>query len=186
MDIFFSSLLIVLLSPLLLLISFLIYCFLGSPILFKQKRPGLHGKIFTIIKFRTMKIGLSSDHKRLNKFGKLIRSLSIDELPELFNIFKGEMSFIGPRPLLVEYLPLYNSEQHKRHNVRPGISGLAQINGRNKLSWRKKFNFDIYYVNNLSFWLDLNIIIKTVLVVFKRQGITDSSNISARPFNGEN
>ncbi len=185
MDIIFSITFIILLSPLLIVISFLVYFFLGEPILFKQKRPGLNGTIFTIIKFRTMKIGSSSDSKRLNKFGKIIRSLSIDELPELLNILKGDMSFIGPRPLLVEYLPLYNSEQNKRHNVRPGISGLAQINGRNKISWEKKFNFDIYYVENLSFWLDLTIILKTVSVVFKRQGITDSGNISAKPFNGK-
>lgn len=191
LDAILSLISLILLSPLLLLISILVRIKLGKPILFTQKRPGLNEKIFTIYKFRTMtnekdKTGkLLPDTKRLTKFGKFLRSTSLDELPELYNILKGDMSFVGPRPLRVEYLTLYNNEQRKRHLVRPGLSGLAQINGRNTINWEDKFAYDITYINSISCLQDLSIIINTILITLKRQGINQSKEETMKPFNGQ-
>jgi len=184
--------LIILLSPIFILVALLIWFSLGRPILFRQKRPGYKEKIFTLYKFRTMiderdeKGDLLPDEKRLTKIGKIIRSLSLDELPQLFNVLKGDMSFVGPRPLLIEYLPLYSERQKKRHEVKPGITGLAQVMGRNALSWQEKFEYDIYYVENQSFWLDLKIIFLTILKVLKREGISQKGHITTEKFNGNN
>jgi undecaprenyl phosphate N,N'-diacetylbacillosamine 1-phosphate transferase len=163
---------------------------LGSPIFFKQERPGKDEKIFKLYKFRTMtdkkdeKGNLLPDEERLTSFGKLLRSTSLDELPELFNILKGEMSFIGPRPLLVEYLSLYNDDQKHRHDVRPGLTGLAQVEGRNLLSWEERFKLDVDYVNNLSFIQDIKIIFKTIKVVFKREGVSSATSQTMEKFTG--
>ncbi len=163
---------------------------LGSPVLFKQERPGKNGEIFTLYKFRTMtderdeKGELLPDEIRLTKFGRLLRSLSLDELPELYNILKGDMSFVGPRPLLVRYLPLYNERQAMRHNVRPGLTGLAQVNGRNLLTWEEKFEWDVKYVENISPWLDIKILFKTVLNVLKREGISSETSATMEEFRG--
>lgn len=179
LDIILSLLAIIILSPLLIIISILVLIFMGWPILFKQPRPGKNEKIFNMYKFRTMtnkkdKDGnLLPDNQRLNKFGKFLRSTSLDELPELFNILFGKMSFIGPRPLLVKYLPYYTEEEHHRHDVRPGLTGWAQVNGRNNLNWDDRFKLDVEYVNNLTFMMDIKVIFKTVSIVFKREGITD-------------
>jgi len=184
--------LIILFSPIMLIVAILIYLWDGRPIVFTQERPGLNEKIFKIYKFRTMTNerdengNLLSDEKRLNGIGKIIRSLSLDELPQLFNVLKGDMSFIGPRPLSVEYLSLYNEEQKKRHLVKPGITGLAQVKGRNAISWRKKFKYDVFYVNHLSFKLDLYIICQTILKVVKREGISQQGHATMEKFNGEN
>ncbi len=184
--------LIILFSPIMLIVAILIYLWDGRPIVFTQERPGLNEKIFKIYKFRTMTNerdengNLLPDEKRLNGIGKIIRSLSLDELPQLFNVLKGDMSFIGPRPLLVEYLSLYNEEQKKRHLVKPGITGLAQVKGRNAISWRKKFKYDVFYVNHLSFKLDLYIICQTILKVVKREGISQQGHATMEKFNGEN
>ena len=184
--------LIILFSPIMLIVAILIYLWDGRPIVFTQERPGLNEKIFKIYKFRTMTNerdengNLLPDEKRLNGIGKIIRSLSLDELPQLFNVLKGDMSFIGPRPLLVEYLSLYNEEQKKRHLVKPGITGLAQVKGRNTISWRKKFKYDVFYVNHLSFKLDLYIICQTILKVVKREGISQQGHATMEKFNGEN
>lgn len=185
-----ALLLIVLFLPIILVVAICVRVFLGSPIVFAQARPGLYGKIFTVYKFRTMTDkkdengNLLPDDVRLTKFGKFLRSTSLDELPQLFNVLKGDMSFIGPRPLLVEYLPLYNAEQAKRHNVRPGITGLAQINGRNAISWEQKFALDVEYVNNQSFMLDAKIFIKTFLKVIKRDGVSSNSHVTMEKFKG--
>ena len=185
-----SFLILIFLLPLFLIIIIYIIIFMGRPIIFKQIRPGLNNKPFEIYKFRTMDINneLSSDIKndflRLNKYGKFLRSTSLDELPSLINVLKGEMSFIGPRPLLMEYLNLYNEEQKKRHNVKPGITGLAQISGRNKLTWEEKFLKDIYYVNNINFLLDLKILFLTILKVILRNGINSSAKETCKPFTG--
>ena len=163
---------------------------LGSPVIFKQKRPGKNEKIFTLYKFRTMtdakdKEGnLLPDSERLTKFGKTLRSTSLDELPELFNILKGDMSIIGPRPLLVEYLPLYNEEQKHRHDVRPGLTGLAQISGRNSISWEEKFDDDIRYIKNITFINDVKIFFETIIKVFKREGISQENNATMEKFKG--
>lgn len=163
---------------------------LGSPVLFKQERPGKNGEIFTLYKFRTMtderdeKGELLPDEIRLTKFGRLLRSLSLDELPELYNILKGDMSFVGPRPLLVRYLSLYNERQAMRHNVRPGLTGLAQVNGRNLLTWEEKFEWDVKYVENISPWLDIKILFKTVLNVLKREGISSETSATMEEFRG--
>ncbi len=191
-DFFLAIILLILLSPLMILISIFIYFSMGKPVLFKQKRPGYKEKIFTLYKFRTMtnekdKNGnLLPDEKRLTKVGKIIRNLSLDELPQLFNVLKGDMSFVGPRPLLVEYLPLYNDRQRKRHEVKPGITGLAQVMGRNAVTWKEKFEYDVYYVENLSFWLDLKIILLTILKVLKREGISPENRVTMEKFNGKN
>ena len=189
-DLFAALIAFIVLLPLLLIIAVLIRIKLGSPIIFKQKRPGLNDKIFTLYKFRTMTDKkddqgvLLPDSERLTKFGKFLRSTSIDELPGLINIIKGDMSIVGPRPLLVEYLELYNSEQRKRHEVRPGLSGYAQINGRNALSWEDKFKLDVVYVNNVTFRQDIGIILKTMVKVIKRDGISSSSSATMEKFNG--
>ncbi|MBE5819577.1 MAG: sugar transferase [Clostridiales bacterium] len=178
LDFTISLIAIIVLSPVLLITALLVRIKLGSPIIFKQKRPGKDEKIFTLYKFRTMtdkkdeKGNLLPDEQRLTKFGKLLRSTSLDELPELINIIKGDMSIVGPRPLLVEYLELYNEEQKHRHDVRPGLTGLAQISGRNSITWEAKFKEDIEYINNISFINDIKIILKTVAKVFKREGIS--------------
>jgi sugar transferase EpsL len=177
-DIVASISILIFLAPIILLLSLLVRIFIGTPVFFTQLRPGLNEKIFKLLKFRTMRDGrdnegrLLSDAQRMTKFGKLLRSLSLDELPEFINVIKGEMSLVGPRPLLVEYLPHYTVQQAIRHTVRPGITGWAQINGRNALSWEKKFELDVWYVKNRSFLLDLKIILMTVIKIFKREGIS--------------
>ena len=184
--------LIILFAPVMIIVAILIYLWDGRPIIFTQERPGLNEKIFKIYKFRTMinekdEFGnLLPDEKRLKGIGKIIRSLSLDELPQLFNVLKGDMSFIGPRPLLVEYLDLYNEEQKKRHLVKPGITGLAQVKGRNAISWRKKFKYDVFYVKNLSFKLDLYIICQTIIKVLKREGVSQEGHATMEKFNGKN
>lgn len=190
LDFILSLFAIIILSPILLIIALLVRIKLGSPVIFKQKRPGLHEKIFTLYKFRTMtdekdKDGnLLPDDQRLTKFGKLLRSTSLDELPELFNILKGDMSIVGPRPLLVKYLPLYNDHQKHRHDVRPGFTGWAQCNGRNALSWEEKFDLDVYYVKHVAFILDLSIIFKTIKIVFLREGISSDTSATMEEFKG--
>src|SRR5690554_5614546 len=190
MDFVLSLTAIIVLSPIMLIVALLVRVKLGSPVIFKQKRPGLNEKIFTLYKFRTMtderdKFGeLLPDGVRLTKFGRFIRSTSLDELPELFNILKGEMSIVGPRPLLVQYLPLYNEYQKHRHDVRPGLSGLAQVNGRNAISWEEKFDYDLEYIYNISFLLDLKILLQTFLKVFKREGVNKSETITMEKFKG--
>lgn len=178
-DIILSLIAIIILSPVYLIISVLVLIFMGWPILFKQPRPGKNEKIFNMYKFRTMtnkkdKDGnLLPDEQRLPKFGRFLRKTSLDELPEMFCILTGTMSFIGPRPLLVEYLPYYTKEEHHRHDVRPGLTGLAQANGRNLVNWDDRFKLDLEYVNNVSLKMDLSVIIKTISIVLKREGITD-------------
>lgn len=192
MDFILSFLAIVFLSPVLVLVAILVRIKLGSPVIFKQERPGLNEKIFTMYKFRTMtdekddNEELLHDSVRLTSFGKKLRATSLDELPELFNILKGDMSIIGPRPLLVEYLPLYNEHQKRRHEVRPGLSGLAQIGGRNAIAWEDKFDLDVKYVENISFFGDWNIIITTLRKVLIREGISSGTSVTTEPFKGEN
>ena len=191
-DFIFSLIIILLLLPFLLLLLFTITIDLRENPLFIQKRIGFRGKVFNLYKLKTMrslkdgKGKLLSDFKRTTSIGKIIRTLSIDEIPQIFNVLKGEMSFVGPRPLLLEYLPLYNVDQIKRHNVLPGISGYAQVNGRNLISWKEKFKLDLYYVENQSFFLDLKIIIMTFIRVFKASGINSNINITMEKFNGKN
>lgn len=181
---------LIVLSPILLITAFLVRVKLGSPVIFKQERPGLNGKIFTLYKFRTMtderdsEGNLLSDEVRLTKFGKLLRSTSLDELPELLNILFGDIAVIGPRPLLVEYLPRYNEEQRRRHEVRPGLSGLAQVNGRNAISWEDKFKYDVQYVDHVTFLGDWKIIFQTVLNVIKRDGINSETAATMEVFMG--
>lgn len=177
LDFILSLIALIVLSPVLLVVAILVRIKLGSPIIFKQQRPGKDEKIFTLYKFRTMtdkkdeKGNLLPDSERLTKFGKVLRSTSLDELPELVNILKGDMSIVGPRPLLVKYLPYYTEEERHRHDVRPGLTGLAQVSGRNTISWKEKFDKDIEYVNNISFFNDCSVIIKTVIAVFKHDGV---------------
>jgi undecaprenyl phosphate N,N'-diacetylbacillosamine 1-phosphate transferase len=178
------------LSPLIIIVAFMVRVKLGSPVLFRQKRPGLNEKIFTMYKFRTMTDDrdndgeLLSDEVRLTKFGEMLRSTSLDELPELFNILKGDMSIIGPRPLLVQYLDLYNENQRRRHEVRPGLSGYAQINGRNAISWKDKFNLDVEYVDNISFIGDWKIIFFTIKKVILREGVNSDTAATMETFQG--
>ncbi|TVU70829.1 sugar transferase [Pseudoalteromonas distincta] len=180
------------LLPVILVVAIFIRFKLGSPILFTQDRPGLNGKVFKMMKFRSMldakdKHGnLLPDNERMTKFGAFLRSTSLDELPGLFNVIKGDMSLVGPRPLLVQYLPLYNSEQAKRHNVRPGITGWAQVNGRNAIGWDEKFKLDVWYVENKSFLLDIKILLLTVKKVFVREGISADGHVTIEPFKGSN
>jgi len=181
---------IIILSPILLVIAILVRIKLGSPVLFKQERVGIDEKIFIIYKFRTMlevkgDIDIKDDHKRLTKFGEFLRAASIDELPELFNILKGDMSIIGPRPLLVKYLPRYNEFQKQRHLVRPGLSGLAQVNGRNAISWDEKFRLDIKYIETMSFFEDVKLIIMSFVKAVKRESINSESNIPMEEFKGD-
>lgn len=181
---------LILLSPLMGLLAVLVSIFMGTPVIFKQKRPGLYGRIFYIYKFRTMtdekdlRGKLLPDCVRLTRFGKFLRSTSLDELPELFNILKGDMSIVGPRPLLVQYLPLYNERQRRRHEVRPGITGYAQVNGRNAISWEKKFELDVEYVDHIQFTADWKIIIKTIFAVIKREGISSDTSVTMEEFHG--
>ena len=182
--------LIILFSPIYIIVSLLIFFKMGSPILFRQKRPGYKEKIFGIYKFRTMTNeryadgNLLPDDKRLIGIGRFIRSTSLDELPQLFNVLKGEMSFVGPRPLLKEYLPLYNEKQKRRHDVKPGITGWAQVNGRNAISWEQKFDYDVWYVDNQSFLLDIKILWLTFLKVVKRSDISSSTSSTMEKFTG--
>lgn len=191
LDLLVSLSLIIVLAPIILLVALLLKCVLGA-VLFRQERPGLNERIFTLYKFKTMSDekdengNLLPDEFRLKPFGKVIRSLSLDELPQLFNVLKGDMSLIGPRPLLVKYLPLYNETQKHRHDVRPGITGWAQVNGRNDISWEKKFELDLFYVRNCSFALDAKIALMTMVRVFQRSGISKSGNATSDEFNGKN
>ena len=190
LDIVLALIAIIIFSPVMLIVSILVRINLGSPVIFKQQRPGLNEKIFTLYKFRTMtdergKNGeLLPDSARLTKFGKFLRSTSLDELPELFNILKGDMSIVGPRPLLVEYLPLYNDYQKRRHEVRPGLTGLAQINGRNAINWEERFNLDVEYVDNITFFGDWKIIFLTIKKVLVREGISSDTSVTMEPFKG--
>ena len=190
LDFILSLFAIIILSPVLLIVALLVRIKLGAPVIFKQKRPGLNEKIFTLYKFRTMtdakdeQGNLLPDEIRLTKFGKLLRSTSLDELPELFNILKGDMAIVGPRPLLVRYLPLYNEHQKHRHDVRPGFTGYAQCNGRNAISWEEKFDLDVYYTKNLTLFMDIKIIIKTIKVVLFREGISSETSVTMEEFRG--
>ncbi|QFZ92680.2 sugar transferase [Synechococcus elongatus] len=185
-----ALLLLLLLAPLLLLLALLVRLQLGSPILFYQTRPGLQGQPFRLLKFRTMTSDrdaqgqLLPDSQRLTRFGRWLRSTSLDELPELWNILRGEMSFVGPRPLLMQYLPLYSPEQARRHQVRPGITGWAQINGRNAISWEEKFRLDVWYVDHQSFALDCRILLLTIFKVLRREGISAAGEATMAPFQG--
>lgn len=189
-DIVVALIALILLSPVYLLVAYKVKRNLGSPVLFKQIRPGLHGKPFEMIKFRTMKDGVDRngnilpDAERLTPFGKILRSTSLDELPELWNVLKGDMSLVGPRPLLMDYLPLYNERQAKRHDVKPGITGYAQVNGRNAISWEQKFELDAWYVENQSFWLDLKIIAKTIRKVIAKDDINAADDATMPKFEG--
>ncbi|PMO60028.1 sugar transferase [Vibrio breoganii] len=187
-DVIVSFSVLVVFSPILLLLSLFIYKDLGSPIFFKQERVGKGNKTFTLIKFRTMKVSsnkqILTDAQRLTNVGRFIRSTSLDELPGLLNVLRGDMSLVGPRPLLVEYLPLYDEEQIKRHNTLPGITGWAQVNGRNSISWSKKFELDIWYVENQSFLLDAKILVLTAVKVLKREGVTSENNATIDKFKG--
>lgn len=189
-DIVASASALVVLSPVLAITAYKVKKELGSPVLFRQTRPGLHGRPFEMIKFRTMKDATDKegnvlpDSERLTEFGKKLRASSLDELPELWNVLKGDMSLVGPRPLLIEYLPLYNAEQAKRHNVRPGVTGYAQVNGRNSLSWEDKFKLDTWYVEHQSFLLDMKILLKTVKKVIIKDGISAEGEATMTKFTG--
>jgi len=189
-DIFAALIALIFLSPVMIIVAILVALKLGRPVLFSQVRPGLNGKSFKMFKFRTMtderdvKGELLPDDVRLTSFGKTLRSTSLDELPGIFNIIKGDMSFVGPRPLLVEYLPLYNDEQALRHNMRPGITGWAQVNGRNAISWEQKFKLDVWYIKNQSFILDIKILFLTFYKVIKRADISQSEHVTMEKFKG--
>ncbi|WP_417794700.1 sugar transferase [Terasakiella pusilla] len=189
-DIFLALSALLLLFPVMLSVSILTHFYLGSPIIFSQKRPGLDCRPFKLLKFRTMKEAFDSngcplpDEDRLSHFGKFLRSTSLDELPSLWNVIKGEMSLVGPRPLLMEYLSLYTKDQARRHDVRPGITGWAQVNGRNAISWEEKFAADIWYVQNQSLSLDLKILIMTIVKVLQKKGITADGDVTMPPFTG--
>lgn len=189
-DIVVSILGLIVLLPIICVIGVVIFLQLGNPVLFRQKRPGFGGEVFEIIKFRSMHNAvdsegkLLSDSERLTSFGKFLRSTSLDELPGLWNVLKGDMSLVGPRPLLIEYLPLYNDVQRRRHNVRPGVTGWAQVNGRNALSWQEKFELDVWYVENQSFWLDIKILLLTVIKVIDREGISSRNHETMEKFTG--
>lgn len=183
---------LIILSPIMLTTALLIRNKLGSPVLFTQARPGLNGNIFNILKFRSMRDAIDSngntlpDSERLTPFGLKLRATSLDELPGLISVLKGDMSLVGPRPLLVEYLPLYSEEQSKRHNLRPGITGWAQVNGRNAISWEQKFEYDVWYVENQSFWLDIKILLLTVKKVFIKEGVAADNHVTMPEFKGNN
>ncbi|NAR76417.1 sugar transferase [Acinetobacter haemolyticus] len=190
LDIIIASIALILLSPLYFYVAHKVKKNLGSPVLFRQVRPGLHGKPFEMIKFRSMKDAVDAqgnplpDSERLTPFGKMLRSSSLDEMPELWNVIKGDMSIVGPRPLLMEYLPLYNQEQAKRHLVRPGMTGHAQVNGRNAISWEEKFKLDTWYVENQSVWLDFKIMLKTVKKVLAKDDINEIGEATMTKFTG--
>ncbi|VAW76709.1 Lipid carrier : UDP-N-acetylgalactosaminyltransferase [hydrothermal vent metagenome] len=181
---------LLMLTPIIFVIAFFIAIKLGRPVFFFQLRPGLRGKPFKMIKFRTMLVAVDKsgnslpDSERITRFGSLLRALSLDELPELWNVLKGDMSLVGPRPLLMEYLPLYSDGQKRRHDVRPGITGWAQVNGRNSISWDKKFKLDVWYVDNQSFWLDIKILFLTIKKVLVRDGISADGHVAAEKFTG--
>lgn len=189
-DIIIATIALILLSPLYAYVAYKVKKNLGSPVLFRQVRPGLHGKPFEMIKFRTMKDAIDEqgnslpDSERLTPFGKMLRSSSLDEMPELWNVIKGDMSIVGPRPLLMEYLPLYNKEQAKRHEVRPGMTGYAQVNGRNAISWEQKFKLDTWYVENRSLWLDFKIMLQTVKKVIAKDDINEAGEATMTKFTG--
>lgn len=189
-DVMVSLLCLVLLLPILLLIVLAIRFNIGSPVFFRQKRPGINGQPFEMIKFRTMKDIYDSngdplpDSERITTFGSKLRNSSLDELPELWNVLKGDMSLVGPRPLLMQYLPLYSRAQMRRHECRPGVTGWAQVNGRNSLSWGEKFNLDVWYVDNRSLWLDIKILFLTVKKVFIKEGISADGHVTIEPFKG--
>ena len=189
-DFILALLALIVLSPVLLVIAVLVKCKLGSPILFKQDRPGLDGKVFQLYKFRTMTNEtdengqLLPDEVRLTRFGKLLRSTSMDELPSLINVLRLELALVGPRPLLVRYLPRYNAHQARRHEVRPGFTGYAQVHGRNAISWEEKFNYDVHYVDNITFLGDWKIIFQTVITVLRRDGITSDTSVTMEEFMG--
>ena len=190
-DFFVSGISLLLLSPVIVGVAVLVRLKLGSPVIFKQERPGKNEKIFTMYKFRTMTDErdaageLLPDEVRLTRFGKMLRATSLDELPEVFNILKGDMSIVGPRPLLVQYLPLYNEFQKRRHEVRSGLTGYAQVHGRNAITWEEKFRLDVYYVDHVSFLLDIMIILETIKKVFIREGIHGEGTETMEPFRGE-
>lgn len=190
MDIILASFLLILASPLLMVVAALVRINLGKPIFFRQTRPGRHGRPFGILKFRSMRDirdkngAMLPDKDRLTSFGKVLRASSLDELPELFNVLKGEMSLVGPRPLLMQYLPLYSARQARRHEVRPGMTGWAQVNGRNSISWQEKFELDVWYVDNQSLALDVAILLKTLGGVIKGDGITQTGHMTVEPFSG--
>lgn len=190
LDIIIALCALIILSPLYLYVAYKVRKNLGSPVIFRQVRPGLHGKPFEMIKFRTMtderdaQGNLLPNEDRLPKFGKMLRATSLDEMPELWNVIKGDMSIVGPRPLLMDYLPLYNEEQAKRHHVRPGMTGYAQVNGRNAISWEKKFELDTWYVENQSIWLDFKIMFQTVKKVLIKEGINQSEEVTMTRFLG--
>jgi lipopolysaccharide/colanic/teichoic acid biosynthesis glycosyltransferase len=188
LDIMFSAVALIAVSPVMLIVAVLVYVKLGSPVLFRQKRAGLHGRSFLMIKFRSMRAvgahGALSDAERLTPFGEKLRATSLDELPELWNVLLGDMSLVGPRPLLLEYLPLYSPKQRRRHEVRPGITGWAQVNGRNAISWPEKFALDVWYVDNRSLVLDFKIILVTIRKVFLREGVTAKNSVAAERFKG--
>ena len=190
LDIIIASIALILLSPLYFYVAYKVKKNLGSPVLFRQVRPGLNGKPFEMIKFRSMKDAVDAhgnplpDTERLTPFGKMLRSSSLDEMPELWNVIKGDMSIVGPRPLLMEYLPLYNQEQAKRHLVRPGMTGHAQVNGRNAISWEEKFKLDTWYVENQSVWLDFKIMLKTVKKVLAKDDINEAGEATMTKFTG--
>ncbi|HDI3206348.1 TPA: sugar transferase [Vibrio cholerae] len=190
-DFLISLAVLIVLSPITVLVAWKIRSNLGSPVLFRQIRPGLNGQPFEMIKFRTMKDAVDAngnplpDSERMTPFGDKLRNSSLDELPELWNVLKGEMSLVGPRPLLMQYLPLYSKEQARRHEVRPGVTGWAQINGRNAISWEEKFKLDVWYVDNHSFWLDLRILLLTVKKVFVKEGISADGHVTVAPFTGK-
>lgn len=191
LDIILSLIAIIITLPIFLIVGILVLIFIGQPAIFRQKRPGKNEKIFTMYKFRTMTNkkdengNLLPDELRLTKLGKFLRKTSLDEIPEFINILKGDMSFVGPRPLLVEYLPYYAKEEHHRHDVRPGLTGLAQVSGRNLLNWNDKFQKDLEYVNNITFINDVKIIFDTIKIVFKREGITDNKSATMTKLNNE-
>ncbi|KQZ78522.1 MULTISPECIES: sugar transferase [unclassified Pseudomonas] len=189
-DITASLLALIILAPVMAIVAWNIRQKLGSPVLFKQIRPGYGGKPFEMVKFRTMRDAFDAqgnplaDAERMTPFGSFLRACSLDELPELWNVLKGEMSLVGPRPLLMEYLPLYSPEQFRRHNLRPGVTGWAQVNGRNALSWDEKFKLDVWYVDNQSFWLDIKIILMTLKKVVVREGISADGEVTMSKFTG--
>lgn len=189
-DFLISAVLFILLLPVFIIIAILVRFKLGTPIFFRQTRPGLHGKPFSLYKFRSMtgerdkKGALLPDAERFNRFSYLLRKSSLDELPELINVLKGDMSLVGPRPLLMRYLGRYNPEQARRHNIKPGITGWAQVNGRNSLSWQEKFKMDVWYVDNHSFWLDVKILFLTAIQVYKREGVNQEGHVTTEEFMG--
>jgi len=189
-DLVIVSVIMVLIFPVFLVVVALVFFNMGTPVFFRQKRPGKHGRPFAMVKFRTMLDAVDKngtplpDEQRLSGFGSFLRSTSLDELPGLWNVLKGDMSLVGPRPLLMEYLPLYSKEQARRHDIRPGITGWAQVNGRNAISWEEKFKYDVWYVDNQSFWLDLKILFLTFKKVFVREGISATGHVTMEKFRG--